>query len=493
MKKPIFFLLLSICCFLGGIGQSHAQDIFYSKERKFSFQNGDFDVIGWSGDRLYTYRASKEGFFLDAYNDSMRLMATIALDFFPQKIYETKFINYDDQLTVLFQAVQSNYVVQYAVRLDSRARMVQKPVALDSVKTGWFGPSKSYYSSVVSNDKSHIMIYGLGTNKSDKSTGLTTILLDKQLNIVSKSTPAFDRNIDFVLGQAILGNDGTLYMSGYSESGSKGYGGEARIIKLPSGSNTFQTALLPLNNIFISGMYIKLDDNKNEIYAGAFYSDKKSGNIDGVVYALYNPAVDSVTIFKAIPFDDQLRNATDDRNKKKAFNEFEVKNIIVKNDGGFILVSESFYVATRTSYGSGYGGFYSSYYNPTYPGMNTSVREYIYGDVMVIDYDGNGERRWHNFIRKEQFSQEDGGLFSSYGMLNSGASLVFLYNDFTYSKSTLNLAAIDVNGKLQLKKLNAGSGNDGDWLPRSGKQTDATELVVPVLRKNNLSFVKLSF
>ncbi len=162
MKKPIYYLLLSILCFLGGMRDLHAQDIYYSKERKFSFQNGDFEVVGWSGDRLYTYRASKEGFFLDAYNDSMRLMATVALDFFPQKIYETKFINYDDQLTVLFQAVQSNYVVQYAVRLDGSARMMQKPVALDSVKTGWFGPTKSYYSSVVSSDKGRIMIYGLG-------------------------------------------------------------------------------------------------------------------------------------------------------------------------------------------------------------------------------------------------------------------------------------------------------------------------------------------
>ena len=493
MKQTIFSLLLSVLCFLGGIPASHAQDIFYSKERKFSFQNGDFEVIGWSGDRLYTYRASKEGFFLDAYNDSMRLMATIALDFFPQKIYETKFINYDDQVTVLFQAVQSNYVVQYAVRLDNKARMLQKPVALDSVKTGWFGPTKSYYSYVVSNDKERIMIYGLGNNKSAKSSGLSTILLDKQLNILAKSAPSFDHDVDFTIGQTILGNDGTLYMSGYTESGSRGYGGDARMIKLPAGTDVFQTSMLPMTNIFISGMFIKLDDNKNEVYIGAFYSDKKAGNIEGVIYGLYHPAQDSVAVFKTIPFDQQLRSATDDRNKKKAFNDYQVKNIVVKNDGGFILVSESFYMATRTSYGSGYSGFYSNYSNFNYPGTTTSIREYVYGDIMVIDYNENGERRWHNFIRKEQYSQEDGGLFSSFGLLNSGASLVFLFNDFSSNRSSLNLAAVDVNGNLQLKKLNAGNGNDGDWLPRSGKQTDAVELVVPVLRKNNLSFVKLSF
>src|SRR6218665_2273011 len=123
MKSIIISILFLILA--GSAGTAGAQNIFYSKEQKFTFQNGDFSVVGWCGDRLYTYRASKEGFYLDAYNDSMRLLATVALDFFPKKIYETRFFTTDDQIIVLYQAVQNNHVVQYAARLDSKARMLQ--------------------------------------------------------------------------------------------------------------------------------------------------------------------------------------------------------------------------------------------------------------------------------------------------------------------------------------------------------------------------------
>ena len=473
-----------------GSGQVNAQDIFYSKEQKFTFQNGDFNVVGWSGDRLYTYRASKEGFYLDAYNDSMRLMATVALDFFPQKIYETQFYTTQDQIIVLYQAVQSNMVIQYAAKLDSRAGMLQKPIALDSIKMGWFSSDRQYYSSVISNDKSKIMVYSLGKNKNNRQE-VGAVLLDNSLNILAKGNPYIESDEDVSLGQALLGNEGSLYLSASSGSGARTLSGAAWLFKLSPNATQFSNILLPVAPNYVSGMYIRLNDQKEEIYVGAFYAAKKTGNLDGLVYGLYSIPDNSFTTFKSIPFDDQLRNATDDRNKKRAFNDYVVRSLIVKNGGGFILVAESYYMTMRTSaYGTGLG-YYSWYNNNGY--MSNSTREFHYGDIMALDYDINGEQQWHNFVRKEQYSQEDDGLFSSYAMLNSGASLVFLYNDFSSSKSTLNLAALDVNGSLQLKRINPGRSAGADWLPRSGKQTDLKELLIPVLRKNSLGFARVVF
>jgi hypothetical protein len=488
MKKLIFSFLFLILAM--SAGTSRAQDIYYSKEQKFTFQNGDFSVVGWCGDRLYTYRASKEGFYLDAFNDSMRLMATVALDFFPKKIYETKFYTTDDQIIVLYQAVQNNKVVQYAARLDNKARMLQKPVALDSTKMSWFSGDKKYYTSVMSGDKKKIMVFGMG-NRKDKKLVFNTVLLDAEsLNIQAKGEPYIDGENDFSLGQSLLANDGTLFMSAFTENGSRNFSGDAWLFRLSADGAQFNNIVLPLGENYISGMFIKLNYANNDVYIGATYSTKKSGNLEGVTYGLYSAANNSFSSFKMIPFDDQIRNGTDDRNKKKAFNDYVVRNLIVKNDGGFILVLEDFYMSTRTtSYGNGLG--YYSWYNNNY--ATTSTREYHYGDVLTIDYDIDGNRKWHSFIRKEQYSQEDDGLFSSYALLNSGGSLVFLYNDFNTSKSSLNLAAIDVDGNLQMKKMNPGRNEGADWLPRSGKQTDIKELLIPVLRKNSLGFARVVF
>src|SRR5689334_10751646 len=99
--RSIVILLFSICL----AANVQAQEVVYSPFEKYDMRSGDFSVVGTIGDRLYTYRSGSDGFFLDAYNDSMEKLATVVLDFFSNKIYETKFIPYADKMIVLYQAV----------------------------------------------------------------------------------------------------------------------------------------------------------------------------------------------------------------------------------------------------------------------------------------------------------------------------------------------------------------------------------------------------
>jgi hypothetical protein len=469
------------------ITSAQAQTSYYSREQKFSYKNGDFSIVGRSSDWLYTYRASSEGFFLDGFDDSMRLKATIALDFFPKKIYDTKFIVYPDQIIVLYQAIERNHVIQYAAILDSKARLLQKPRVLDSAKVGWMSSRRQYFSSAVSEDKNKIAVIGIGGKNNTAS--FKTILIDRDLNIINRRASSARAENDLSLGQILLDNDGVLYMSAYNQSGSRDYINQATILMLPLDRNEFQHVSLPLQGNYLAGVHLKLDNQHKLCYIGGFYSSKKSGNIEGVAYGSFSQSSGEAGIFKLIPADESLRNYTGEKNAKKSLNEFEAKNIIVKNDGGFILIAEKHFITTRNSYyGNGYG-YYSSYYGAF---ASPTIREYNYGDIMALSYSPTGDLEWKNFIRKDQYSQEDGGMFSSYGMLNSGASLVFIYNDFSSRSSTLQLAALDIDGNLQMSKMND-DGMRADWIPRAGKQTDSREIVIPLLRSNNISFVKVNF
>lgn len=488
MKASIYRLIFGLLFFTGF--QAKAQDIFYSKEQKFSLKDADLNIVGWCGDRLYTYRASKEGYFLDAYNDSMRLLATVALDFFPKKIFETQFYATNESIVVLYQAIQHNEVVQYAARLDNRARMVGKPKALDSIKTGWFSTNREYYNAVGSADKSKIMIYSIGKRK-NKKININTILFDKELNVLGRGAPFIEAGDDVTIEQTLLSNDGVLYLAGRPEDEYKRFSDNAWIFRLSPSGQQFDVVPLPLQGSEVSSIYMKLNDQTNEIYMGAYYSGIHSDDNNGVIYGVLPPIALEFSTFKKIPFDDELRNVSDERNKKRAFNDYEVRKIVVKNDGGFILVGENYTITTR-SYNYGMGSGYYNYYN-TGGYNNTTVREYHYGDIMVLSYDKDGTRKWHSFIRKDQNSTDDGGMFSSYALLNSGASLVFVYNDYSLSRSALSLAAIDIDGNLQMKKMNPSRAEVADWVTRTGKQTDLKELVIPVLRKDNLSFVRVAF
>lgn len=479
-RVVLVFVLMSV--------QSVAQEVIYSQYEKFDLRTGDFSVVGKTGDRIYTYRASSEGFFLDAYNDSMEKLATVMLDFFPKKIYETRFVNYPDKIIVLYQAAESGKIVQYAALLDDRGRLQKGPLQLTSAKTGIWGPSRDYFSSAVSDDKRQIVVYGIAERGDELE--YTGIWIDDQLGILARSSATFRADNTVTRGDGFVDNTGTFFLPAYTPTGSHRYADQVWLLMLSRGARRFYAKELPINDRYITSIYMKLDQINQRIYTGGFYSDRKNGNYEGVVYTYFDLTDSTWQNRKMIAFDEQLRQATGERNLKRAFNDYQVKQMIIKKDGGFVLISEDFYVTTRTTT-PGWGGFYYSYYYS--PFMNQNIREYNYGDIFTISYDGNGNREWHAFVRKKQYSQEDGGIFSSYGLINTGGTLGFLFNDFNTRSSRIQLASIDATGKVDMRSLAAGTANDPDWLPRSGKQTGLKEMVIPCLRRKQISFAKIVF
>ena len=77
-------------------------------------------------------------------------------------------------------------------------------------------------------------------------------------------------------------------------------------------------------------------------------------------------------------------------------------------------------------------------------------------------------------------------------MMNSGGGLGFLFNDFNYQRSRIQLSSVNAEGKVSSGYyLDAGGSKEPDWLPRLGKQIDSREIIVPCLFKKQLCFAKI--
>lgn len=486
MKKLRWIVLILLVAFVNV--NVTAQEVTYAPYEKFDLQSGDFSIIGKVGDRIYTYRGERDGCYMDAYNDSMEKIATVLLDFFPTKIYQTRFINYKDKIVVLYQAAESGKVVQYAALLDQTGRLLKGPIQLTSVKTRVFGGNRNYFSSAVSDDKKQILVYEV--NERGEELRFSGIWLDDDLSIVEKGSAYYKADNDIEHSDGIIDNQGNFYLPTYTPVGGRNYADGFWLLSISKGGKSFAVKELPLNNLYATSVYLKLDFANSHIYTAGFYSSKKNGNYEGIIYAYYDLADSSWHQQKQLAFDQQLQNATGERNRRAAFNNYKVKDMIIKKDGGFVLIAEDFFVTTRVN-NAGFGSYYYSYYYS--PFMEQSIREYNYNDIFAISYDGDGKQDWHSFIRKNQYSQEDGGIFSSYALINTGGSLGFLFNDFNTRLSRIQLATIDANGKVDMRSLAAGSKTDPDWLPRSAKQIGLRSIIVPCLRKREITFAKIVF
>ncbi len=485
MKRVRYYLALLLVLFVAPKAMS--QDVIYSPYDKFDFRNGEYAVVGMTGGYLYNYRNSVDGAMLDAFDDSMNKVATVILDFFPVKIYQTRFIACQDHIVVLYQALESNKVVQYAALLDERARLKGKPVQIGSVKTGIFGAMKNYFYSAVSDDKKTVLIYSV-TNKGN-SLEFDGKWLDDSLKITKHSHCTFDAGQKLSFGELNISNEGTAYMAAYTEVGVQNYADAFWILQLTAGATKFEERKMELGEKYAASGYMKLDNVNNRVYFGGYYSNKKNGSYQGIIFAAMDMHSGSWQNLKFIPFDNALEEAAGMSHSNHAFDNYQVRQLIVKNDGGFVMVSEVHYITTRTNYAPGLG-YYSSFYSPY---NSTMIREFHFNDIMAISYDKDGNRQWHAFVPKEQYSQEDGGAFASYLMLNSGGSLAFLFNDFNAKRSRIQLASLDPGGEMQINSFTAEGNDSPDWLPKSGKQVAARILIVPCLHKRQICFAKVVF
>lgn len=466
---------------------SSAQQILFSGSENFDFRNGDYNVVGKVNGKFYTYRSSSDGYFLDAYDDSMKRIATVVLDFFPAKIYQTQFITYPDKIIVLYQAHERGKIIQYAARLDEKGLLQGKPILLDDARTGIFGANGSYFLSAISEDKKTIAIYS--TNSKGKLLSISCILLNESLEKIGHFEKKFDAGNALNPLPAMLDNDGDFYLPVNNSSGNNSNGEGVSILKMEKSGKQFSSRTLALNGHFASGLFFKIDNNSRSLYAAGFYSEKRNGNNDGVLFSKMD--LDSLYSGPArlLPFNDKLKEATGN-GKRRGFSNYQSRQLIIRSDGGFVLVAEEYYTSYHNM-GMGYGGYYSAYYSPF---MNSqTVREYHYGDIVALAYDATGNREFSSFIRKDQYSEEDGGAFSSYSFINSGGSLGFLYNDYDRRRSQITLASVDGSGKIETHGLYSVGTSDPDWLPKAGKQVSARELVVPCLRRKQICFAKVVF
>lgn len=456
-----------------------AQTLFIGPEQSFNFRTGEFDLLGRVGNNIYTYTADNKGYFLNAYNDSMRLLSIVALDFFPKKTSGTDFVVSGDHILAFYQAEERSNIIQYAAVLDQNARLVQKPKAIDSIKKAWIGSSGNTILIEASHDKDKIAVLKFKNNSADPSINVK--LYDKALNRLGTANIRLSNKGSLDIHQVTVDNSGMIYVLGISDSREATRDGNIAVWALDAVNRKSQQISFPFDGKFPSTTKLQLDLQQNTCYIAGLYSDKKFGNVSGAFYGTCTSDNKEPLSFQTFPFPDSVYVMAGSR-KKKVLDDFNAGQLIIKNDGGFLLITEDVAIVSRNVYNGPAFGYYSPFYNNV---PDESIREYHYNDILVLNYGSDSKLQWNSFIRKEQISQNDGGLFSSYGLLNSGGSLVFIFNDFIKRNSGIQLAAIDASGNLQMQRLDDGNSHL-DWLPKYSKQTGNKEIILPFFESNNM-------
>ncbi len=486
-----------------------SQKIVYSGYGNDDTRRMNFDVVGKVGGNFIVYKNIRNNNWISIFDNDMQEIARVEQDYFPDmdRMINVDFFPYNDFFYMIYQYQRKNIVYCMAARIDAKGKKIGDLQELDTTKLG-FSANNKIYTVISSEDKSRLIVFKINSKNRSKYL-VTTLLLDDKLNTLKRSRlimPMDDRN-DF-LGEFNLDNEGDLVFTKFYRGNHDNITKAAFVIK-GAQSDSFNLKELNLEKTNLDEIRIKVDNANKRYFLTSFFYKQRKGSIDGLYYYIWDKENSKLVSENTYTFTEELRKeAKGDANAKTAFNDYFIKNIITRKDGGFIIGSEAYYTSSRFSnwnrwdYLYRYSYFspvdyytYSPYYNSWWGynrwNNNQAVR-YHADNIAVLSFDKDGKLEWSNVMVKEQYDdQADDHL--SYSLMVTGGQLHFLFNEQEKRTQLLHDFSITPDGKLNhnptLKNLDKGY----EFMPRYGKQVSAKQLIIPCIYRNYICFAKVDY
>lgn len=504
MAKKILFLLSFSIFSLAGFSQK----IVYSEPDRNDSRRMDFEVIGKIAGNFLVYKDVSNKTYITVYDDDMKEVAKEEHEYLPdERMINVDFFPYSDFAYMVYQYQKRNVVYCNAVKIDGLGKKSSEVVTLDTSHIG-FAANNKIYSTISSEDKNKLLVFKI--NSRNRSNYLvTTLLFNNQLTLEKRSSfrMSMDDMRDDYLNEFNVDNDGDMVFTKFSRGANDAIT-KAELIWKAAQSDSILTVQIPMEKIYLDELHTKVDNVNKRFFLTSFYYKQKRGNIEGFYFYTWDKKTQKPSLTSAVPLGEELRSeAKGDASVKTAFNDYFIRNIIVKRDGGFIIGSESYYTTSRYNnwnrwnylYGSPYSSLDYYSYSPMYSNWwwrnqyynNQSVRHHA-DNITILSFDNTGKLEWSNVIHKQQF--DDGmGAQVSYQIVNTGGQIHFVFNEEEKRARLLNDYVLSPDGQINrnptLKNLDRGY----EFLSKLGKQVSSRQLIIPCYFRNYICFAKVEF
>ena len=486
-----------------------AQKIVYSEPERDDTRRMVFEIAGKIGGNFLIYKNIRNKNWIAVMDNDMKLISSVDQDYVPDndRMINVDFFPYGDFCYMIYQYQKKNVVYCTASKIDGNGKKIGDVMQLDTTHIG-FAANNKIYTVISSEDKTRIGIFKINS-KNRRLFVMTTLLLNDKLELLKKSRmmiPMEERN-DY-LNDFHLDNDGDFVFTKFYRNSNDNISSASFFVKYAQADTLTQT-LLNLEKTNLDEIHIKVDNYNKRYLLTSFYYRQRRGNIDGFYFYIWDKTAGKVALEDTTVFSEELRReAKGDANVKMAFNDYFIRNIIPRKDGGFIIGSEAYYTSSRFNswnrwdylYGSPYMSspgsyYYSPYYNNFWWNNrfnnNQQVR-YHSDNIAVLSFNKEAKLEWANVMGKEQFDDQSDDMLS-YQLMNTGGQLHFLFNKNEKRNLLLNDYSMSPDGQLirnpTLKNLDRGY----EFMPKYGKQISARQMIIPCGYRNYICFAKIDY
>lgn len=517
--KPKYLLLpialLTLFSFTFLTGSKHAT-ITWGPELKEPSGSTISKIVGTDESGIYAIRTKRKGLFssiiiLESFDAKMNQRASKeAVLKYNDKELEYEFALLSDGRLFVFGSF-------YNAKLSKSFLFYQEVDKKTLVFKGGLNKvsevmSKSKYRQGsfwyrTSQDKSKIAIVDFsGYEKGSAEELVVTVYNENMVQLWTKNVRLPYNNELFSSDEVVVDNIGNVYISGvvYKEIAKSKRNGKPNytysIFAFRDMGDAVKEYKTQLQDKFITDLSFNILNNDGSIVCGGFYSDKGTFSIKGTFFMSIDPTTEAIKKQGVKQFDKEFLEEFMSENKAskgKELYEYDLKRLVLRDDGGAVLIAEQYFVniVTTTTYTNGRASTTTTYY-------------YNYNDMIVVSVNPSNNIDWAIKVPKRQVTRNDGGYFSSFASQVKGDKVFLLFNDnpknltikdakktynFNGKGSVITLATIDSKGEYEKSLFASNAAESIIARPKICKQMSEDEMIVYGEIKKTFKLARIKF
>ncbi|MBM3158294.1 MAG: hypothetical protein ACKO33_02820 [Bacteroidota bacterium] len=487
---------------------SFGQRIIYSDPEKDDNRRLNFEIIGRVGGNFLVFKNNRARSWITVMDEEMQVTAKEELGYLPNpdKTINVDFFAYPEHIWMIYQYERKNIVYCMAAKLDRMGRRMGELIELDTTQVG-FASDNRLYAVTGSEDKRKIAVTKINT----RDRGLyrvSSLLFNDKMDLIRKDLlyiPIEDRTVQ--LGDIEIDNEGSLVLTRFQRTFNDNIS-NASLLYLKPGVDTLVEYRLSIAGKWLDNLRIKIDNYNKRYILTSLFSQERRGGIDGYYLLVYNKSQSTPQVEQLYTFSDQIRQeAKGNATTKTAFNDYFIRHLITRRDGGLLIGSESYYTTSRANtwnrwdylYGSPFWGMNNFYISPysnrmwwgSMPRNQQAVR-YHADNILIQSFSPVGELEWSQVISKSQFDDETDDLLS-FQLMNTGGELHVLYNQQERRDKLLSDLTIQATGQSARNPALKNLDNGHQFMPARGKQVSSRIMIVPTVYRGYICFAKVEY
>ncbi len=476
-------LLLSFCFVLGLLSVT-AQVVEVSNPYKLPPRTNKFRIIGKNNDGIIVRLYGTED-VMDVFDEDLRLITNKTIDFRNKSgILQHVMLNKTGAV-IFYLSQDKKYSVLLAQPVNAKFMEIGKALVIDTI----FDRKDMVASNLrfkPSADQSYLMIYYPSFTGS-KIESVKLLCLDRALQILYNKTIPLNRDErELEDSKFLVDNSGHSYMLLNPENRMEGATYDVFHF---TGSGDLSTYSIHTDKAVFGEPSFETDNKNGNLVMCAFYSDEKREEdvANGFVYASFDPANGMPLKINYTPFSKEFITELTGRetSEKGRLYTFSIRKTFLRNDGGALIVAESYIRDTHeTPVAVGIQPGYSSYRTSTI---------YQFNDIIAFSINANATMDWRSIMRKKQASEDDSGVYSSFFTMNEKEKLRLMYLDDISTGGMLNQYVLSSDGKSERNVLLRQSEKEVMLLPKSGRQVTPNQVIIPSYLNGMFRLVKITF